>query len=80
MSRRRRRERAETVAPQGQPQATWQWRTFPVAFAFALGALVFAVLAGITGAGDLLFFVALFGVSFGVAHMITRSLRGYRER
>jgi hypothetical protein len=78
MSSRRRRAGAEASAD--QPRGTWQWRTFPVAFAFALGALVFAVLAGVTGAFGLWFFVALFGVSFGVAHMITRSLRAYRDR
>lgn len=82
-SRRGGRRRGQSAGSPSQPHASpsdWQWRTFPVAFAFTLGALCFGVLAGTTGAFEPLFFVALFGVSFGVAHMITRSLRGYRNR
>lgn len=79
--RRRRRGRrgggraAAERSPDGASRPPeWRWRTFPVAFAFALGSLIAAVLI----AGGLFYpvlYLALFGVSFGLAHMIVRRMR-----
>ena len=92
-SRRRRRRRrhrgggggAERAAgPEPQAKATpqspdWRWRSFPVFFAFACGALAVILLSAIFRP-DVLFFGALFGVTFGLAHMVTRLLVGRRAR
>lgn len=52
----------------------WQWRTFPVFFAFVLGVVVM----GLVGAAEptafaVLLYVALFGVAYSVAHILTRA-------
>ena len=94
-SRRRRRRRrhrgggggADSAAgPEPQPQAKatpqppdWRWRSFPVFFAFVCGAMTIFLLSAVFRA-DLLFFGALFGVAFGLAHIVTRQLRGRRGR
>ena len=86
-SRRRRRRRrhrgggggAESAdGPEPQPQAKatpqlpdWRWRSFPVFFAFACGALAVILLSAVFRP-DVLFFGALFGVTFGLAHIVTR--------
>jgi len=70
MARRRRPE------PSGQ-QADWNFRSFPTFFGFACGALTATLLLLLTG-GALVFvvwLVSLFGVSFGVAHIIGHTLR-----
>ena len=63
-----------------QPLAQWQWRTFPVLFAFAAG----AVLMGVATVADplflVLFFAGLFGVAFGLAHIVTRVIVGRRRK
>lgn len=58
----------------------WQWRTFPVFFAFAVGALVMGLLIWIAPGAFYIFFIsALFLSVFGVAHYFGRSLREYRS-
>lgn len=53
----------------------WRWRTFPVFFAFVSGMLIaFIAVANSTELGLALFFVALFGVGYGVAHMFVRNI------
>ena len=74
----KRRPRETTVV---QPrQAPWQWGTFPVLFAFAIGALVMGVLVLIAPGAFTVFLVgAVFLCVFGVAHFFGRSLRAYRD-
>jgi hypothetical protein len=82
--RRRRRGGAPDARPEGAegaPRDAPAWRSFPALFAFAIGALVMAVLTLIAPeAFPVFLFVALFGVAFGVAHLLARNLRGYRGR
>jgi hypothetical protein len=70
MARRRRPERQ-------QPIADWNFRTFPVIFAFACGAFVATLLLLLTGGAlvSVLWVISLFGVSFGVAHIIGHTIR-----
>lgn len=62
MSRRRRSEE----------QVEWNFFSFPVAFAFALGMFVAVMLYPL---GPILFVVSLFLTSFGLAHIISRWFR-----
>ena len=63
-----------------QPLARWQWRTFPVVFAFVTG----VVLMGLATVADPLFFVlffaGLFGVAFCLAHIVTRVIVAGRRK
>ena len=59
MARRRGRQPAAPVE--------WKFNTFPVLFAFALGAFIATLLYPV---GQLVFIISLFGTSFGLAHMI----------
>ncbi len=64
---------AEREAPAQAALPDWQWRTFPVFFAFAAGALVMGFLIGLMPGLYVIFFsVALFGVAFGLARIVTR--------
>ncbi len=92
MRRRRRRRRrggggeASAAGPAGQEAVTkpavpdWQWRTFPVFFAFALGMLVMGLVVGSPTLGVVFFFAALGGVAFGLAHIVTRTVIARRRR
>jgi len=53
--------------------ADWQFFTFPVAFAFTIGLLVAPFLYLLLG--DIVVWIALFGVSFGSAHIIGHTVR-----
>jgi hypothetical protein len=53
---------------QGRRDIEWEFFTFPVAFAFACGALLATLLYPL---GFFVFIISLFGVSFGMAHMFT---------
>lgn len=83
--RRRRRRRRGGVAggpPGGTADASqWDWRRFPVLFAFALGALAMAILtAAMPDAFPVLFIGALFAAAFGVAHlMVRRTIRRRKQ-
>lgn len=63
-------------APKPPPQTQsrkipeWNWRTFPVFFAFVAGIVIMGFAAP-TPLG-LIFFGALFGLAYGVAHILTR--------
>ena len=58
----------------------WRWRTFPVFFGSVCGALVMAFLIGaVPGLFVVFFFVALFGVSFGLAHILGRTVFARRR-
>ena len=64
-----------------QPLAQWNWRTFPVLFAFVAG----AVLMGLAAMAEptffaVLFFAGLFGVAFGLAHIVTRVIIARRRK
>lgn len=59
----------------------WEWRTFPVLFAFSAGAFVMAFLTGLMpGLFLILFAIALFGVAFSFAHFLSRMFVSYRQR
>lgn len=61
-------------------EAPWDWRTFPVFFAFATGALLMGALVWIVPGAFYVFLVtALFLTIFGVMHFFGRSLREYRS-
>jgi hypothetical protein len=64
---RRRRQPQQPAQP-----IQWHFFTWPVIFAFCLGALLATVLYPF---GPIVFVVSLFGVSFGAAHMIGASMR-----
>ncbi len=82
--RRRRKGRRQEEGPayqQQQPPKTppqkqsrsmpdWNWRTFPVFFAFVAGIVIMGLVAN-TLLG-LIFFGGLFGLAYGVAHILTR--------
>lgn len=75
------------MAAQGQAQAkgapsaaNWQWRTFPVFFAFVAGVVVMGVTVPDPIVSAVVFFAGLFGVAFGVAHIITRTVVARRRR
>jgi hypothetical protein len=65
MSRRRDR--------QTQTEAEWNFRSFPTYFAFALGAFISTILVPYVSLPILV--ISLFGVSIGIAHMMTRYFR-----
>lgn len=69
-----------TAKPAREPEAPWEWRTFPVGFAFALGALLMGMLVWTAPGAFYIFLVtAVFLSVFGVAHFFGRSFREYRE-
>ena len=87
--RRRRRRRKRGGGGGAAPEAAqanvspalpdWRWRTFPVFFAFVVGLLAMALVAGsIIGFG--LSWVAVLGVAFGLAHILTRQFIARRRR
>ena len=87
-ARRRRRRRGRRVseggahqaAPPLRREASWQWSTFPVFFAFAIGALVMGLLVLMAPAAFTVFLIsAVFLTVFGIAHFFSRSLRAYRD-
>jgi hypothetical protein len=70
------------VAPAkpGQADEPWQWRTFPVFFAFAIGTLIMGLLIWIAPGAFYIFLIgALFFTVFGLAHYFGRALREYRS-
>ena len=72
MPRKKRRPSA-TSAPTLRTTAGWHWRSFPVFFAFVVGAFMMGLVNGTTNiVGAVFFYIALFGVAFGAAHYVTR--------
>ena len=65
-------QQAPKTPPKVQPRLLpeWNWRTFPVFFAFVAGIVIMGLVAN-TLLG-LIFFGGLFGLAFGVAHILTR--------
>ena len=93
MRRRRKRRRGgrqdegptyqQQQAPKAPPKAQrtfpeWNWRTFPVFFAFVTGIVIMGLVAP-TPVG-LIFFGGLFGLAYGVAHIIARMWAIWRQR
>jgi uncharacterized membrane-anchored protein len=74
----RKRRRRPEARPQARPEATgsapsaWQWRTFPVFLAFAVGLLFGTQAAIFPPVYFVVSIVALFAVVFGLTHMATR--------
>ena len=65
-------QQAPKTPPKAQPRLPPEWngRTFPVFFAFVAGIVIMGLVAN-TLLG-LIFFGGLFGLAFGVAHILTR--------
>jgi hypothetical protein len=79
VDRAQREEEAQRAKVAALPE--WRWRTFPVVFAFFLGALVMAVL---NGAPDnelaaIAQFVVLGALSYGLARIVVRKLFAERR-
>jgi Flp pilus assembly protein TadB len=71
----KKKRRPATPTPSFMTTAGWRWRTFPVFLAFVCGAFVMGMLNGVTNVvGAVFFYLALFGVAFGAAHIVTRWL------
>lgn len=89
MRRRRRRRRgrrggrgvdtADHAGPRRTPP-NWQWRTFPVLFAFVAGIVLMGLVAAGEVLGPVVFFAGVFGVAFGVAHIVARLFIASRRR
>lgn len=77
--RRKRRPGATAQQPEGQPTLGWEWRTFPVFFAFVCGAFLMGWVA-FTPAWWLVSLASMAGVAFGLAHIFTRWLAVRRAR
>jgi Flp pilus assembly protein TadB len=76
----KKRRRAAT-APTFKTTAGWRWRSFPVFFAFVCGAFVMGLLNGVTNpVGAVFFYLAVIGLAFGAAHIVTRWLAERRAR
>ena len=76
-------ESAEPTASIAQPQsplADWQWLTFPVFVAFAAGIVLMGLVAAGEFAGPVVFFAGVFGLAYGAAHIIARTLIARRRR
>ena len=71
---------ASAGAKPGPAPPSWQWRTFPVFFAFALGIVIMWLAFAAPGLSVVVFFVGLFGVAFGLAHIVTRAIVARRRR
>ena len=65
-----RESREPPPKPALRPLPEWNWRTFPVFFAFVAGIVIMGLVAP-TPLG-LIFFGGLFGLAYGVAHILTR--------
>ena len=70
---RSKRRRRPTTSPTPTATAGWRWRTFPVFFAFVCGLFVMGLLAT-SPVGFGAFYIAVFGVAFGAAHIVTRRI------
>ncbi len=91
--RRRRRTRRREEGTTYQPQETtptqskpsprsfpeWNWRTFPVFFAFILGVVIMGIAIASPALGLVFFFGGLFGLAYGAAHILTRLWVGRRR-
>ena len=76
-------EVAEGNAPVDQARRAppdWQWRTFPVLVAFAAGIVLMGLVAAGEFLGPVVFFAGVFGLAYGAAHVITRTLIARRRR
>ena len=82
MPRKRRRRATPTAAtkPTFMTTTGWRWRSFPVFFAFACGIFLMGWASVLPPVHGILFYVALFGVAFGAAHMATRWVAEKRMR
>jgi hypothetical protein len=77
--RRRHRRRPDAGAPAAEQTPRWQWRTFPVAFAFALGVFMMSWLAFVPGLNIVLFFASMVAVAIGLAHIFARQVMARRR-
>src|SRR5262245_26832664 len=72
---------SQRAAPAASKDPNWNFRTFPVFFAFGCGALAAATLIGLVpGIGDTVLLISLFAFSFGGAHILSRLVIAIRAR
>jgi hypothetical protein len=77
----KKKRRPAATVPTFKTTAGWRWRSFPVFFAFVCGAFAMGLLNGVTNpVGAVFFYLTLFGVAFGAAHIVTRWLAERRKR
>ena len=73
----------ETLPAQPKPSPRsfpeWNWRTFPVFFAFILGVVIMGIAIASPALGLVFFFGGLFGLAYGVAHILARLWVGRRR-
>jgi hypothetical protein len=77
---RRPEESAPALSKTSGVLSQWQWATFPVFVAFALGVVVMGLFAS-TGLALVVFFAGVFCLSLSVVHIVrTRVIAGRRRR
>jgi Na+-transporting NADH:ubiquinone oxidoreductase subunit NqrB len=77
----KKKRRPAATVPTFKTTAGWRWRSFPVFFAFVCGAFAMGLLNGVTNpVGAVFLYLTLLGVTFGIAHMVTRRLAEWRMR
>ncbi|MCH7698079.1 MAG: hypothetical protein IH865_03975 [Chloroflexi bacterium] len=73
----------ETLPAQPKPSPRsfpeWNWRTFPVFFAFILGVVIMGIAIASPALGLVFFFGGLFGLAYGAAHILARLWVGRRR-
>ena len=65
--------------PRARPLPAWDWRTFPVFAAFAVGVVVMGLFTN-TGLALAVFLAGVFGVALSAAHIVTRQIIARRRR
>jgi len=70
----------EAHGPAQPAMPDWDWKTFPVFFAFAVGVVIMGIVVAAPPLDTWLFILGLLGVSFGVAHIATRAWIAKRRR
>jgi len=58
----------------------WRWRSFPVFFAFAVGVLLMGLAVASPVLSLVVFIGGIFGVAFGLAHIVTRLIVARRRQ
>ncbi|HEY8491758.1 MAG TPA: hypothetical protein VIO14_12285 [Dehalococcoidia bacterium] len=76
--RRNRQDPGRTAAVPGLPGLS-QWLSVPVALAFALGVILMALATGSGLPAVILFWGAVFLLSFSAAHLLTRAIVSRRR-
>lgn len=71
---------APTPRPAPAPLPEWNWRTFPVLFAFFVGVVAMGLAVAVPALGLVFFIGGLTGLAFGTAHILMRLWVDRRRR